>query len=115
MNREARAGPTQNSLFLLFITNVFVKYCLTLTNKNNCFIFSRCVLFDFGKIKLEFLTNFKYQTPVKLIKVLSKQTRFFKNPKILNIEALQQQLDARLGRKAQLEFALYFKTANNIE
>jgi hypothetical protein len=62
------------------------------------------------------LTNFKYQPPVKLIEMLSKQTRFFKNPKkILNIEAIQQQLDARLGTKAQLEFALYFKTAIGIE
>jgi hypothetical protein len=84
-------------------------------NKNNCFIFSHCTLFDFGKIKLEFLTNFKYQPPIKLIEMLSNQTRFFKNPKILNIEALQQQLDARLGRKAQFEFALYFKTAIGIE
>jgi hypothetical protein len=85
-------------------------------NKNNCFIFSRCTLFDFGKIKLDFLTNFNYLSPLKLIEMLSKQTRFFKNPKkILNIEALQQQLDARLGRKAQLEFALYFKTAIGIK
>jgi hypothetical protein len=85
-------------------------------NKNNCFIFSRCVLFDFGKIKLEFLTNFKYLSPIKLIEMLSKQTRFFKNSKkVLNIETLQQQLDARLGIKAQLEFALYFKAAIGIE
>jgi hypothetical protein len=62
-------------------------------NKNNCLISSRCTLFDFGKIKLEFLANFKYQPPVKFIEILSKQTRFFKNPKkILNIKALQQQL-----------------------
>jgi hypothetical protein len=62
------------------------------------------------------LTNFKYQPPIKLIEMLSKQTRFFKNPKkILNIEAFQQKLDTRLGGKAQPEFALYFKTAIGIE